>query len=310
MSQSIATNPHQTSPYRHGNILFANVATYQRNPPGIGRCLSQGAAVGVFVGFLSPVFSMLSHPENGYNFLLISYLPLLLAFGLAFGVLEGVLIWACNYIVGHRLHAVVRAVVGVISLAILLTGYNFLFAEPSPYREEVSTIDYVFFYGVYIGYGVLFGLVIGSRFEPVAELLRGTSPPQWLVVTGLTGLALRVFVIFGLMESVLNLIWTLQRERIPAAEFAFGVIALSHFIAGVVIIFVRMPFWLLLPLALIINLPIVALITDVLTEKEFPLQYITIGYLSLWAAFLLTRVRVPEAPLSFIKKEIRYYLID
>lgn len=309
MSQSIATNPHQTSPYRYGNILFASVTTYKRNPPGIGRCLSQGAAVGVFLGFLYPVFGMLLHPENGYNFLLMPYLPLFLVFGLGFGVLEGVLIWACSYIVGHRLHALLRAVVGVISLAILLSGYSFLFAEPSPYREEVSAIDY-FVYGIYTAYGMLYGLVIGSRFEPVSELLRGTSPPQWLVLTGLTGLALRLFAIFGLMESVLNIIWTLQRERASATYFAFGVIALIHFLAGVVIIFVRMPFWLLLPLALIINFPIVTLITDVLTEKEFPIQYVTIGYLGLWAAFLLTRVRLPEAALSYIKKEIRYYLID
>ncbi len=310
MSQSIATNPHQTSPYRYGNILFANVTTYKNNPPGIGRCLSQGTAVGAFVGFLYPVFGMLFHPENGYNFLLMSYLPLFLVFGIGFGVLEGALIWACSYIVGHRLHALLRAVVGVISLLILLKGYNFLFAEPSPYREEVSTIEYLIFYGVYTAYGILYGLVIGSRFEPVSELLRGTSPPQWLILTGLTGLALRVFVIFGLMESVLNIIWTLQRERASATYFAFGVIALVHFVAGVVIIFVRMPFWLLLPLALIINFPIVTLITDVLTETEFPLQYITIGYLGLWAVFLLTRVRVPEPAINFIKRELRYYLID
>lgn len=68
MIQSIAANPHQTSPFRHGNVLFASVATYKRNLPGIGRCLSQGAAVGMFLGFLSPVFGMLSHPENGYNY--------------------------------------------------------------------------------------------------------------------------------------------------------------------------------------------------------------------------------------------------
>lgn len=305
MIESIATNP----PYQYGNILFASVDAYKKDPPGIGRYLSQGAAVGVFVGFLHPVFGMLSHPENGYNFLLMAYLPLMLLFGSAFGVLEGVMIWVCSYLVGHRLHAVLRAIVGVVTLALLLIAYDFLFAEPAPYREDVSAMDYLVLYGVYAGYGVLFGLVIGSRFDPVAELLRGTSPPQWLALTGITGLALRVFVIFCLMESVLNMIWTVQRDR-NLTEFSFGVIALCHFIAAVVIIFARMPFWLLLPLALIINFPIVALITDVLREEHFPIRYLSIGYLSLWAAFLLTRLRVPEAALCFIKKELRYYLID
>ena len=79
MIQSIVANPHQTSPYRHGNILFASVTTYKKDPPGIGRCLSQGAAVGVFLGFLSPVVGMLLHPENGYNFFFMFFLPLLLA---------------------------------------------------------------------------------------------------------------------------------------------------------------------------------------------------------------------------------------
>ena len=309
MSQSIATNPHQTSPYRYGNILFANVTTYQRNPPGIGRCLSQAAAVGAFVGFLTPVFGLLRHPTNGYNYLLIFSLPVFLAFGICFGVIQGAIIWACGHIVGHRVHPVQRAVLGVVTLATLIAGYNFLFAEPSPYREDVSAIEQAVFYAVYVGYGVLFGLVIGSRLEPVGELLRGTSPPQWLALTGLTGLALRVLVIFGLMESVLKLIYELQWEP-SAEEFSFAVLALGHFVAAVVIIFVRMPFWLLLPLALIINFPIAAFITDVLREQDVALRNISIGYLCVWGAFLLTRVRVPEAALSFIKKELRYYLID
>lgn len=305
MIESIATNP----TYRYGNVLFASVDTYKKDPPGIGRCLSQGAAVGVFVAFLHPVLSMVSHPENGYNFLLMAYLPLMLAFGLAFGVLEGAIIWACNYLVGHRLHAVLRALIGVGTFAMLLTAYNFLFAETPSYSDDVPAIEYLVLYGVYVGYGVLFGLVIGSRFNPVTELLRGTSPPQWLALTGITGLALRVFVVFCLMESVLNMIWTVQTDRSPT-EFSFGVIALCHFTAAVVIIFARMPLWLLLPLAFIINFPIVALITDVLREEHFPIHYLAIGYLSLWAAFLLTRVRVPQAALRFIKKELRYYLID
>ena len=307
MSQSIATNPHQTSPYRYGSILFTNLAIYKESPPGIGRCLSQGAAVGAFIGFLFPLSAMLRHPENGYNFLLMYFLPMLLAGGLAFGVLEGVMIWACSYLVGHRLHAVNRAVLGVVTLALLLTAYHYLFAEPLHFH--VSTIEQVVFYSIYVGYGVLFGLVIGSRFEPIGELLRGTSPPQWLALNGVTGFALRVFVIFSLMESILNIIWTVQRER-SLTEFSFGVIALIHFIAAALIVFVRMPFWLLLQLALIVNFPIVVLITDVLTEEQWPIRHIAIVYLSLWAAFLLTRVRLPEAALSFVKKEIRYYLID
>lgn len=305
MIQNIATNP----PYQYGNILFASVDTQRKDPPGLGRCLSQGAAAGVFSGFLFPVFGMLSHAENGYNFLLMAFLPMILAFGLVFGVLEGVTIWACSYLVGHRLHAVLRAVLGVVTLATLVFGYDFLFVGRASYRGDVSALDYLAVISFYVGCGVLFGLMIGSRFEPLAELLRGTSPPHWLALTGITGLALRLFVIFCLMESVLYMIWTVQKDG-ELAEFSFGVIALIHFIAAAVIIFARMPFWLLVPLALITNFPIAAFITDVLKQEDVAFRYISIGYLSLWAAFLLTRLRVPEAALCFIKKEIRYYLID
>ena len=309
MIQSIVANRHQTSPYRHGSILFAGVTTYKNDPPGIGRCLSQGATAGAVVGFFVPVYGLLSHPTNGYNYLLVWALPLFLVFAIGFGVLEGAIIWACSHIVGHRLHVVQRAVLGVITLAILITGYDFLFAEPSTYRENVSAIEQAVFYGVQVGYGVLFGLVIGSRFEPVSELLRGTSPPRWLALTGITGFALRVVVVFGLMESVLKLIFELQWEP-SLEEFSFALIALGHFLAAAVIVFARMPCWLLLPLALIINFPIAAYITDVLTEEEVGLRNISLIYLGLWAAFLLTRLHVPERALNFIKQELRYYLID
>ena len=111
------------------------------------------------------------------------------------------------------------------------------------------------------------------------------------------------------MVSVLHLIYELQCEPSPE-EFSFAVIALGHFLAAVVIVFVRMPFWLLLPLALIINFPIAAYITDVLTDKEVALRNFSLAYLCVWGAFLLTRVRVPQKALSFIKQELRYYLID
>jgi hypothetical protein len=312
MIQSGATIPYQSPPYVYGEILSRSVyLSEQSEPPGIGRCLSQGAAVGAFLGFLAPVGGMLSYPENGYNFLLMGYLPLILAYGIGFGVCEGVLIWGCTYLVGHRLNVVLRAVIGIVVLAILIIVYNLVFAEPSPPPpENGSGSNYLLLIGIYIAHGVLFGLVTGSRFRPIDELLRGTSPPQHLVLTGISGFALRVFVIFSLMESVLNLILSLQGWRFSRIEFTFAVIALSHFMAAAVIVFVRMPFWLLLPLGLIVNFPIVAFITDVLQDDWVLFRYLTYFNLALWAIFLLSRWSLKCSALSFIKKELRYYLID
>jgi len=99
-----------------------------------------------------------------------------------------------------------------------------------------------------------------------------------------------------------------QQER---RDLACGTIALAHFLAASIVIFARINFRLLLPLALLINIPIGYAI-----KKEFSqlddsfFFYLSIGYLAMWAAFLLTRWSVTSAALAFLKEELRYYLID
>ena len=92
-------------------------------------------------------------------------------------------------------------------------------------------------------------------------------------------------------------------------EFTFSVIAVSHFALAVVLVFARIPFWLLLPLAIIVNFPIVVFLSDALPKVE-GVRVLTLIYLHLWAAFLLCRFSLPQRPFSFLKKEARYYLID
>jgi len=307
MIQSVAT--HQCPPYIYGEILSRSM--YQApmwDLPGFGRFLTQGIVVGAFVSFVFTVIAMLAHPENGYNFLLIAWLPYILATGMGFGVFEGVLIWACSYIAGRRLHPLPRAGLGIVVLAILIVIFNY-FNSDAPVNHEASIKDWLRFIAFYGAIGAVFGLVSGSKFSPMSELLRGTTPPRWLVLNGITGFLLRVFMIYAMMESTLLLIWMTQLER-PQHGFIFAAIALSHCIAAIVILFTRMPFWLLLLSALLINFPVAALITDVLTNEQILERNLIIAYLALWSTFLLCRVSVPDAVLSFIKKEIRYYLID
>jgi hypothetical protein len=129
------------------------------------------------------------------------------------------------------------------------------------------------------------------------------------VLNGITGFFLRVLVIFATMELTLTFIWMMQLER-RERDFVFVAIALGHCLAATVILFTRMPFWLLLLLAMLINFPVVAVITDVLTEELSFVRILFIAYLALWTAFLLCRVSVPRAVLLSVKKELRYYLID
>ena len=94
-------------PYIYGEILSRSLyESPLAELPGFGRFLSQGIAVGVFGSFLFPVLGMLAHPENGYNFLLISWLPLILATGMAFGLFEGVALWAYSL---HSWSSTIRA---------------------------------------------------------------------------------------------------------------------------------------------------------------------------------------------------------
>ena len=295
--------------HTYGSILSRSI--YQSpgaELPSLGRCLSQGAVVGAMLSFLWPLLGMLAHPENGYNFLLISYLPLMLGIGLLFGLCEGASIWAATYLVGRRINLVVRTVLGIVVLFLLMRVASALFWEPSPYTEEPSVKDYLFAYGVYASCGAVLGLTIGSRFRPHYELIRGTTTDQWPVMCGLTGLFLRVFVIFASMVSILSLVLSTQGD-FHRTEFVFSLIAVCHFALALVILFVRMPFWLLLPLAVITNFPIVALITDVLIQQD-DYRIFTLSYLILWAAFLSFRLTLPHRPLAFIKSELNYYLSE
>jgi hypothetical protein len=299
----------QRPPYIYGEILSRSIyESPQYEMPGFGRFLSQGIVTGAFVSFLFPVIGMLLDPRNGYNFLLISWLPFFLAVGMGIGIFEGVVIWACCYIVGYRLNALGRAVLGILVLVMVIVIFNYFYLD-QPARYSGSLRDWLPVVAYFSAGGAALGLVSGSKFNSVSELLRGTTPPRWVVLNGITGLFLRVLVTYATMELTLFLIWMTQLER-RDHDFVFVAIALGHCVAAIVILFTRMPFWLLLPLALLINFPVVALITDVLTEEQPIVRNLFISYLTLWSAFLLCRVSVPPAVLSFVTKEIRYYLID
>ena len=300
--------PYQRPPHIYGEILSSSL--YQSSPryelPGIARFLSQGAFVGTLLGFTFPVHGLLSDPENGYNFLLITWLPYFLAGGMAFGLFVAVFIWAFTLLTGHRL--IFRVPIGIVVFLIFLIGLIWFWVKPLPSENALSATDYLYLLRVYGAFGLVFGLVVGSKFRPHYELIRGTSTDRWPGLSGVTGLLLRVFVIFSLMVSILCLILSTQGD-FHHKEFAFSVIAVSHFALAVVIIFARIPFWLLLPLAIIVNFPIVVFVTDAL-PNVVGVRELTLIYLHLWAAFLLCRLSVPQRPLSFLKKEARYYLTD
>ena len=309
MIKTDAATPYQRPPYVYGEILSRSIDTpapSARLP--FGRLVSQGIAVSVVVTFLIVLTYILAHPSNGYNFFFIYLLPFYLAGAVVFGAIEGLIIWGCSRLARRQLQPGARTTIAVVVLGILIGLYwwNIL----SPYDYKSSTTEFFGVLTVSLIIGGLFGGIIGSRLQPWRELVRGiTSVPSWSrVLTGITGVFLRVIVVWLLMESILILAYSLQRFQ--QRDFVISAFMFGHLVAAVVIVFARLRFWLLLPLALLINFPTVVFLTDVLPPDDPILRGIVVSYLGVWAAFLITRCSLTYSALSVLKEELDYYLFD
>src|SRR5262245_13558555 len=151
------------------SILSADIDQSPRYElPGIAGFLSQGAFVGTLLGFTFPVHGMLADPDNGYNFLLIAWLPYFLAGGIAFGLLVAVFIWSFTLLTGHRL--IFRVPIGIVVFLIFLIALTWVWVHPRPSQNSLSATDYLYVIRIYGVFGVVFGLVVGSRLQPGYEL--------------------------------------------------------------------------------------------------------------------------------------------
>ena len=310
MIETDAATRYQRPPSVYGEILSRSVQTYAPSAPlPFGRLVSQGMAVSAIITFLIVLTYILLYPNNGYNFFFVYLLPFYLAIAVVFGAIEGLIIWGFTRVAGRQLQPGVRTTIAVMVLGVLI-GVYWWNIQPSPYGYRSTTTDFFGVLTVSLIIGGLFGGIIGSRLQPWRELARGiNSLPSWSrVLTGITGVFLRVIVVWLLMESILALACSLQNFHQPV--FVMTALMLGHLIAAVVIVFTRLKFWLLLPLALLINFPAVVFLTDVLPADEPILQGIVVSYLGAWAAFLISRCSLTYSALSVLKEELDYYLFD
>lgn len=268
--------------------------------PGIGRFLSQGAAAGAIIYFLVELFLVLE--ARHYKLFFLFLLPFFLVWGMLVGLCVGLVIWASTRLVGRRLNVAVRGALGIAGVAIFAVAfYSVLTALDVAWHWSDSHTN-----AVYLVIGVPYGLVTGSGLQPWRELVRGSKEAQSRVLTGITGLVLRVLLIWGLLESTVSVCALLQ----DGGQTHFAVIALCYFAIALMIVFARMQFWLLLALAVLVNLPAAWLIALIL-KNELPIyRYLTFSYLGIWAAFLLARCSLTYSILSSLKEELRYYVID
>jgi hypothetical protein len=298
----IASEAYQRPPHIYGEILSSYVYQSPRDEvAGIGRFLSQGTAAGAVIYFLIQLTIILLQPPDAYryNFIYVLLLPFALLWGMLNGLFEGLVIWACTKAVGRRLNVAARVALGIVALVLVLAVF-YLFID-------IKAIDSSAI-AVYLSTGAAYGLLTGSRLQPWRELVRGSTAAKSRILTGITGLALRSLLILGLMESILAIMCTLKDFK--QKDIAFAFIALCHFAVASVIVFTRMKFWLLLQLALLVNFPTVLLITEVLKAEPAVYRYLTVSYLTIWAAFLLARWSLTYSALNSLKEELRYYLID
>ena len=298
MSDNAATV--QQPPYVYGNVLLRTIYEPQSlEPSRLGRCLSQGAATGAVIAFL---FCLILAGLSGNPYLGL-ILPFLQVIGIILGLFQGLVVWGWMRLAEHHLSWGYRVAIGVLTATMFVLLWFWIWVP--------RLTDHLLPLAIYFSICIALSLAAGSVLQPWRELVRGAEamPQQWRPLTGITGFFLRVVVVFFLMESTLATIVNLQLRYSPK-ELAFELTALVHCIAAFAIVVARLRFWLLLPLALLVNAPVVLWLTKVTKDFDVFWFYLVIGYLALWTVFLLSRWSGTYSALAIFKDELRYYLID
>lgn len=228
--------------------------------------------------------------------------PLLLICGLLISVPAGLSISVISQLAHRPLNTVYRAAIGFVIVVLAWLVFAALFSWPPLELWALGSI---------LVSGIGIGLVTGSRLRPWRELSRQGDlvGPVLRVFAAGSGIVLRVTVVFFFMVSCIALIIILQSSYYQRIDRIWSIAAFAHFTAALVVLFARIRIELLLPLAVIVNAPMVARVFIPPKFDELG-SYVTIWYLALWATFLLTNWRQTPVAFSFLKEEFRYYLID
>lgn len=260
------------------------------------------SAVGYVVGNFVLILSVIFLVPNRSNVAAVLFVPLLLIFGALISVPAGLAISVASQLAHRPLNMIFRAAIGI---AIVAFGWVIL-AVPfgwSPLQLWVL--------GATLAPGIGIGLVTGSRLRLWRELIRQGDlvGPVLRVFAALSGFVLRVAVASLFMVSCIALISILQSSDYQRIDRIWAIVAFAHFAVGLTLLLVRMKTAVLLPLAVILNAPLVVrLFTPPQLEELIP--YVAIAYLELWAIFLVTRWRQTQTAVSVLEDEFRYYLIE
>ena len=268
--------------------------------PNVATVMAQ-AAVGYIAGnFVVILIEIFLVPDIN-NRLAVLFVPLLPFLGGVVGGPAGAFIWAVGEIANRPLNKIYGTAIGVTVVALAWL----YFAYPFPGPLERWFLEAVFLPGLGIG------VVTGSRLRVWHELVRkGDALGKVLgSIAAFSGVVLRLTAVALFMVSFIALISILQSSYYQRVDRIWSLLAFSHCTAALVLVFARMKIELLLPLSVIVIVPI-AVRLFVLPDLWELVRYGMMGYLALWAVFLLTRWRQTQAALSVLNEEFRYYLID
>ena len=156
----------------------------------------------------------------------------------------------------------------------------------------------------------IMGLVIGSSLRPWRAFAYGVGrhSSKSTISAVITGILLRLFVVFLFMESIVLGICILQSNS-QKQDIYFALLTIGHCTLGAIAAFSRFKFVTLAPLSLIAISPVLLLFTYQ-PSMHWIVRCLLIVYIILWMAFLFTRSSVAQLAFSNIKQELRYYLID
>jgi len=310
---SVATATAQGESYVYGGVLFQRVSESKplAKPPRVGFATSlwQGLTTGAVLTFAFALFLLLYDGGTPYNYLFVAFFPFTLGCGLVTGFVEGLVIWICARIAGHNLRWFTRLLIAALVLGVPYAAILCISYSAYGNRADVETNLILTLIATTIG--ATFGFLTGSRFSPWCNLVRREEslPAGSWFATGLTGLVLRVTVIFFLMEAILAFIVILQQDFRQDA-LVLGATLLLHFILASAIVFARLKFGLLFPFAVILNIPVGLFLNYLFKEGWDFFVYVGVGYLGVWTAFLIAHCPVTYRLFDFLKEEVHYYLID
>jgi hypothetical protein len=308
MIQNGATAAHQRPPYIYGEVLSRIAYTAEINArwdrPRFGVYMAQGAATGAVLEFSQVVLQIITVP-NPYNFLFMYGLPVILAFGAGWGMVKALVIWTCAKLARRRVPWLIRCLIA----GGVMTGLTRVFEVFFP-QEPGPPVSLSWLAGSTISIALTCGVVIGSNLNPWRAVVRGANfiVPRSAFVAGVTGLILRLFIVWAFMGAVMLRICTTQMNS-THKDVVWASLILCHLTAALLVVFIRMPFWLLVILSTLVTAPVVRLVIEFQHKLEWGF-YPVIGYLAVWIAFLLARWRPTYSALAVINDEIHYYLID